>query len=154
MKESAGILPFKSDAAGLRVLLAHPGGPFWASRDLGAWTIIKGEIADGETPEKAACREFHEETGWPLFACLVPLGTIRQTAGKTVHCFAADAWFDPSSLRSNEFVLEWPPQSGRTASFPEVDRAEWFEIDRAGSKILQAQRPFLQRLRSLLTSTT
>ena len=148
MTESAGILPFQIDGARLRVLLAHPGGPFWAARDLGAWSIAKGEMAAGETPEAAARREFHEETGWSVDGELLPLGTVRQKAGKTVHCFAADARFDPLTLRSNQFDLEWPPRSGRTASFPEIDRVEWFDLDSAGLKILEAQRPFLERLMS------
>jgi len=151
MTESAGILPFqKMDGGTLRVLLAHPGGPYWAARHFGAWTVVKGEIAEGEEPEAAARREFHEETGWFVRSELLPLGTVRQKAGKTVYCFATDAWFDPLTLRSNVFDLEWPPRSGRSASFPEIDRAEWFDILQAGERILEAQRPFLRRLRSLL----
>jgi predicted NUDIX family NTP pyrophosphohydrolase len=149
MRVSAGILPFHSERTGLRVLLAHPGGPFWSRRDTGAWTIVKGECLEHEEPEQAARREFSEETGWSVNGTLLPLGTVRQKSGKLVYCFAANEDFDPLSVRSNTFELEWPPRSGRIASFPEIDRVQWFDMDSAQGKILQAQRPFLTRLRAI-----
>jgi len=142
--KSAGILLFERDP--LRVLLVHPGGPFWARRDDGAWSIPKGEYGDDEDAEAAARREFAEETGAPLTQSLIPLGEVRQKAGKIVTAFAAEAPFDVTTLKSNLFEMEWPPKSGRRQSFPEIDRAEWFTVEDARVKILPAQAAFLDRL--------
>ena len=127
----------------------HPGGPFWAKKDLGAWSIPKGEIDDGEDPRDCALRELGEELGNPPALRtdeLIELGSVRQKAGKVAHCWAAEADFDPQTLRSNTFVLEWPPRSGVEREFPEVDRAEWLEPDGARRKILEAQIAFVDRL--------
>ncbi len=132
------------------MLLVHPGGPFWARRDSGAWSIPKGEYADDEDPEAAARREFQEETGWTVTGELLPLGEIRQKAGKVVTAFASKGDFDPASLESNSFEMEWPPRGGRIASFPEVDRAEWFRLDEAHERMIEGQRPLLGRLEALI----
>lgn len=137
---------WKRDRGTLRVLLVHPGGPFWARKDAGAWTIPKGEHADGEEPLAAAKREFAEELGVAPAGEFVPLGEIRQKAGKLVTAFAVEGDFDIGALVSNTFELEWPPRSGRKASFPEVDRAAWFTPDEARAKILDAQRELIDRL--------
>ena len=147
--KSAGILVYRRRAGQTEVLLVHPGGPFWARRDSGAWSIPKGEYADSEDPEAAARREFTEETGWAVTGELLPLGEIRQKAGKVVTAFAAEGDFDPASLESNRFEMEWPPKSGRIASFPEVDRAGWFGLAEARDKIVEGQRPLLDRLEAL-----
>lgn len=146
---SAGILVYRKRAGQIEVLLVHPGGPFWARRDAGAWSIPKGEHAADEEPADAALREFVEETGWPLAGGLVPLGDVRQKAGKTVTAFAVEGDFEPATLRSNEFEMEWPPRSGRRARFPEVDRAGWFSLDAAREKLVEGQRPLLDRLAAL-----
>ena len=131
----------------LEVLLVHPGGPFWAKKDLGAWTIPKGEVDPGEDAAAAARRELAEETGIVLAAQeLVPLGEVRQAGGKVVEAWAVEHDCDAATLRSNLFRLEWPPRSGRTVEFPEVDRAAWFDLDEAGRRILAGQRPLLDRL--------
>ncbi len=143
-KLSAGILLFQRDA--LRVLLVHPGGPFWARKDMGAWSIPKGEYDDDEDAEAAARRELAEETGLVLTMDLIPLGEVKQASGKRVTAFAAEASFDVTTLVSNRFDLEWPPKSGRMQRFPEVDRAEWFALDTARAKIIPAQAAFLDRL--------
>jgi predicted NUDIX family NTP pyrophosphohydrolase len=134
----------------LQVFLAHPGGPFWARKDGGAWTIPKGEIGDGEDPFEAAKREFAEETGLTLegeFAALTP---IRQKAGKTVLAWAIEGDCDADAIKSNPFSMEWPPKSGKLAEFPEVDRAGWFTIEEARAKILASQAPFLDELPSVV----
>jgi predicted NUDIX family NTP pyrophosphohydrolase len=128
----------------------HPGGPFWRNRDLGAWSIPKGEYADGEDAEAAARREFAEETGWSLEGELMPLGQVRQPGGKVVTAFTIEGDFDAGGLKSNRFDMEWPPRSGRMASFPEVDGAGWFALDDARSKIVAGQRPLLDRIEALL----
>jgi predicted NUDIX family NTP pyrophosphohydrolase len=147
--KSAGILVYRKRADGLEVLLVHPGGPFWARRDASAWSIPKGEYAVDEDPTDAARREFAEETGWTLTGALKPLGDVRQKAGKAVTAFAAEDDFDPSTLRSNQFEMEWPPKSGRRATFPEVDRAGWFSLTEAREKLIEGQRPLLDRLKAL-----
>lgn len=148
-KESAGILLFRN-RADPEVLLVHPGGPYWAKKDLGAWTIPKGEPEEGEDLRLCALRELAEELGpaAPAFAGaeLIELGSIRQKGGKLVHAWAAERDFDPASLDSNSFELEWPPRSGLRREFPEVDRAEWFDPAAARDKILAAQTPLLDRL--------
>ena len=145
-KRSAGILPYRRSTNDLQVLLVHPGGPFWQSRDLGAWSIAKGEYGDDEQPEAAARREFVEETGWELKAALLPLGALRQRGGKLITAFGAEDDFDVGTLRSNMFETEWPPRTGRMQFFPEIDRAGWFDLETAREKLLVGQRPFLDRL--------
>lgn len=147
-KQSAGIVLYKRTAVGLRVLLVHPGGPFWAARDLGSWTVPKGEIEPGEEPLHAALREFSEETGSAAAGTPVPLPSIRQAGGKIVSAWAVEGDFDVDTLRSGTFEVEWPPRSGRVASFPEVDRAAWFSLEEAARRILPSQQPLLSSLRS------
>lgn len=149
-KKSAGILMFRRTAAGLQLLLIHPGGPFWSKRDLGAWSIPKGEYADGEEPDAAARREFLEETGSEAIGKLLPLGTQRQPSGKMVTAFALQGDFEPAELRSNLFEMEWPPRGGTKQYFPEADRAEWFAMPDAQLKIIAGLRPFLDRLQQLI----
>lgn len=149
-RESAGILMYKRERGEVRVLLAHPGGPFWHGRDAGAWTIPKGGPEPGETAEATARREFEEELGAPAAGPLQPLGRLRQRGGKWVEAFALEGDFDPSRLYSLSFRMEWPPRSGRFSEFPEVDRAEWFPLDEARRRILESQVPLLDRLDTLL----
>jgi len=145
-RQSAGILLYRRTQGRLQVLLVHPGGPYWAKKDAGAWTIPKGEHADDEDPEHAARREFAEETGATLpNDALTDLGEIKQKSGKRVRAYAVQGDFDPKELVSNTFELEWPPRSGRRVVVPEVDRAEWFDLDEAAERILEAQRPLLER---------
>ncbi len=147
--QSAGILLFRVAGGAPEVLLVHPGGPFWAKKDLGAWSIPKGECEDGEGPRECALRELEEELGAvPALAAdsLIDLGSVRQKAGKVVHAWAAEGDFDPAALRSNAFTIEWPPRSGAQREFPEVDRAEWFAPAAARRKILAAQAAFIDRL--------
>ncbi len=149
-KESAGILLFRKPAAGLEVLLVHPGGPYWAKKDLGAWSIPKGEPDRGEDLRQCALRELREELGeaapQPAAEALVELGSVRQKGGKLVHAWAAEGDFDPAELCSDAFAMEWPPRSGAEREFPEVDRAEWFDPPEARRRILTAQAEFLDRL--------
>jgi predicted NUDIX family NTP pyrophosphohydrolase len=147
---SAGILLYRRHAGAIEVLLVHPGGPFWRNKDLGAWSIPKGEHAHGEEPLTVARREFEEETGASLSGDFLPLGEITQRGGKIVTAFALEADLDPKTLRSNVFEIEWPPRSGRRQAFPEVDRAEWFSPEEAQQKILPAQCPFISRLLAAL----
>jgi predicted NUDIX family NTP pyrophosphohydrolase len=149
-KRSAGLLMYRRSGAGIAVLLVHPGGPFWAKKDLGAWSIPKGECAEGEDPLAAAQREFCEETGTLPRRPFMPLGEIRQPGGKHVTAWAVEGDVDPATLVSNTFELVWPPRSGRKQSFPEVDRAGWFTPDEARKKIIAAQRAFVDRLEQLL----
>ncbi len=128
------------------MLLVHPGGPFWQRKDLGAWSIPKGEAAEGEDLLAAARREFREETGSPVEGSAIPLGCIRQSGGKIVHAWAVSGDLDPRSLQSNTFEMEWPRGSGRIRSFPEVDRAAWFDLAEARLRILPAQATFLDAL--------
>ena len=134
----------------LQVLLVHPGGPFWARKDLGAWSIPKGEIDPGEEPLDAARREFTEETGGSVEGDFLPLQKRQQSSGKIVHAWAVRADFDPSRLTSAAFSMEWPPRSGRQQSFPEVDRAEWFDLATARQKIVKGQAGFLDELAHLV----
>lgn len=145
-QRSAGVLMHRQNAGGLEVLLVHPGGPFWKNRDLGAWSIPKGEIGAGEEPEDAARREFEEELGVSLREPLAFLGHVRQRGGKLVEAFALAGDFDTTAVRSQTFEMEWPPRSGRRAAFPEVDRAEWFILEEARERILEAQAPLLDML--------
>ena len=147
---SAGILLFRFSDGEPMVLLAHPGGPFWAKKDAGAWTIPKGLIEAGEDPKAAALREFAEETGHALTGELLPLGEIVQAGGKKVVAFACEGDFDVDKLTSNLFEIEWPPRSGRDQSFPEIDRVGWFGFAAARDKILASQASLLDRLAALL----
>jgi predicted NUDIX family NTP pyrophosphohydrolase len=148
-KRSAGILMYRRGAQGLEVLLVHPGGPFWARKDLGAWSIPKGEYSEGDEALAAAIREFAEETGTHPRGELRPLGELTQPGRKIVTAFALEGDFDPTTLKSNTFELEWPPKSGRRATFPEVDRAGWFSLETARTKILPGQREFITRLQEM-----
>ncbi|HXV28867.1 MAG TPA: NUDIX domain-containing protein [Sinorhizobium sp.] len=145
-KRSAGILLYKYEGDRLQVLLVHPGGPFWSKRDLGAWSIPKGEYEPDEDPEAAARREFLEETGISMTGALEFLGEERQKSGKLVAAYAGEGDFDVDRLKSNAFEMEWPPHSGRMQFFAEVDRAGWFTLPEAREKIIPSQRPFLDLL--------
>jgi predicted NUDIX family NTP pyrophosphohydrolase len=134
----------------LEVFLVHPGGPFWARKDAGAWSIPKGEPAPGESPLDAACREFREETGLAPEGPFRPLAPVRQRGGKEVRAWAFAGDCDPSAIRSDTFALEWPPGSGRKGEFPEVDRAAWFGIEAARERILPGQAPLLDELLRVL----
>ena len=149
-KHSAGILLYRKRATGTEVLLVHPGGPFWARRDDGAWSIPKGEFDASESAEAAARREFAEETGIALTNALTPLPPVVQSRAKTVHAFAGEGDVDPANVRANLFEMEWPPHSGRMQSFPEIDRAAWFTLAQAHAKIVAGQRPLLDALREWL----
>jgi predicted NUDIX family NTP pyrophosphohydrolase len=130
----------------LEVLLVHPGGPFWANKDLGAWSIPKGEYLDGEAALDAARREFQEETGWTAEGEFLSLGDVQQSGHKRVSAWAFEGAGDPELVRSNHCEIEWPPRSGRRMQIPEIDRAAWFSLEEARERILQGQRPFLDRL--------
>lgn len=146
-KRSAGILLYRGSPQRLELLLVHPGGPFWAKKDWGAWSIPKGEYEDGEDPLEVAKREFEEELGSPPpQGAFLPLGEIKQPSGKLITAFAIAGDFDPETLQSNRFELEWPRGSGRMQSFPEVDRAAWFAPAKAREKIQPGQAPFIDRL--------
>jgi len=146
--ESAGILLHRLRDGRREVLLVHPGGPFWARRDAGAWSIPKGEYAEGEDPRACALREFEEELGVPApdAAALTELGTVTQRGGKRVTAWSAPGDLDAAAIRSNTFTLEWPPRSGTVREFPEVDRAGWFALEEAREKINPAQAELLDRL--------
>ena len=150
-KQSAGILAFRRNgAAGIDVLLVHPGGPFWKNKDAGAWSIPKGELAADEEPLAAARREFLEELGLPIDGVFIALTPVRQRGGKTVHAFAIEADIDASRVRSNTFSMEWPPQSGKMQEFAEIDQAAWFALEVAPERINAGQVPLLQQLREHL----
>jgi len=149
-KDSAGLVIFRR-APELAVLLVHPGGPYWTRKDDGAWSIPKGEIDVGEDKFAAARREAEEETGFALKGKFMRLAPVRQPSGKVIHPWALEApALDPAAIKSCTFEMEWPPRSGRTAEFPEVDRAAWFDWDEAQVKILVGQRPILDGLRTKL----
>lgn len=133
------------------MLLAHPGGPFWRKKDLGAWTLPKGEIGEGEDPLAAARREFAEEIGLVPAGSFVALSPLRQPSGKTVFAWAVEGDCDANGIRSNRFSMEWPPRSGQLAEFPEIDRAAWFTIPEAKERISKGQAPFLDELESLIS---
>ena len=149
---SAGLLMYRNSAAGLELLLAHPGGPFWARKDAGAWTLPKGELQPGEEPLQAACREFEEETGARPREPFIALGEVRQKSGKRVLAWAFAGELDPAQLRCNLFEMEWPPRSGRMQQFPEIDRLAWFAPEAARARLLAAQHPFIDRLAAALAS--
>ena len=151
-KKSAGLLMFRRSPDGqLQVLLVHPGGPFWAKKDLGAWSIPKGEYDDSEDPLEAAKREFVEETGFAVSGAFLPLGSSKQASGKTVSVWAFESDVDPAALVSNEFEMEWPPKSGRKASFVEIDRAGWFSLGEAREKLAKGQVGFLDALQKVVS---
>jgi predicted NUDIX family NTP pyrophosphohydrolase len=150
MKRSAGLLMYRRRNARLEVFLVHPGGPFWAKKDLGAWSICKGEYAEGEAPLEAAIREFQEETGFTAQGEFLELGTVQQSGGKMVSAWAFEGDCDPGDLISNRCQVEWPPRSGRMIEIPEVDRGGWFSLSEASERILKGQAPFLDRLSALV----
>ena len=152
VKTSAGILLYRRSSAGLQVFLVHPGGPFWAKRDSGAWTVPKGEIDGDEEMLEAAKREFHEETGARVDGSFVELTPVRQPSGKIVHAWAVEGDIDASSIDSNTFSIEWPPKSGKIREFPEVDRGGWFTLDEARDKLLAGQLPLLDQLIRIIPS--
>ena len=143
MPTSAGILPYRLKSGRLQVLLVHPGGPFWAKKDIGAWSIAKGEYVEGEDPLQAALREFFEETGHRPTGPFFPLSRRKQPSGKIIDAWAAESDWDASNLVSNTFTMEWPKGSGKVREFPEVDRAAWFSPDDARRKLLASQAPLL-----------
>jgi predicted NUDIX family NTP pyrophosphohydrolase len=145
-KQSAGILCYRRVVGELMVLLVHPGGPFWAKKDAGAWSIPKGGIDDDEEPLDAARREFEEETGATVEGKFIELEPVRQTGGKIVYACAVEADFDPARFESVTFKMEWPPKSGKQQTFPEIDRAEWFTIPQARLKMLEGQTLLLDQL--------
>ena len=145
-KKSAGLLLFRTVSGVIEVLLVHPGGPLWAKRDEGAWSIPKGEFEEDEDPLTAARREFAEETGARAEGDFIPLAPLRQRTGKIVYAWAVAGQFDPAHLTSNTFTMEWPPHSGRRQDFPEVDRAGWFTLSMARQKILPGQVGFLDEI--------
>lgn len=147
---SAGILLYRRAGAGIELLLAHPGGPFWKGRDAGAWTIPKGLVDEGEDHLAAARREFAEETGTRLEGPFLPLGSVRQKAGKVVHAWACEGDLDVTAVVSNVARTEWPPRSGRWITYPEVDRCEWFTPAEARARINAAQAELIERLEAAL----
>jgi predicted NUDIX family NTP pyrophosphohydrolase len=147
---SAGLLMFRRCESGLEVLLAHPGGPFWKNKDLGSWSIPKGECAESEDAFAAAKREFEEETSIKPEGEFLPLDQLKQPSGKVVKVWAFEGDCSAAEIRSNVFSLEWPPKSGKMRNFPEVDRAEWFSLDEAKLRILKGQAGFLDRLAALI----
>ena len=150
MRISAGLILYRRKP-GTEVLLVHPGGPVWAKRDAGAWSIPKGEVEEGEELLDVAQREFEEELGVrPRAAGFIPLGSIKQKGGKQVHAWAFEGDLDSSAIKSNLFRMEWPPRSGRFEEFPEVDRAEFFSLAEAREKVNQAQIPLLEKLQEMI----
>ena len=147
---SAGLLLYRRRRGVLEVFLVHPGGPFWAGKDAGVWSIPKGEFSPGEDPLAAARREFGEETGFTAAGEFLPLTPLKQPSGKIIQAWAVAGDCDPGAIRSNTFSLEWPPRSGRRQEFPEVDRAAWFKLAGAREKISQGQAGFLEELREKL----
>ena len=151
-KLSAGILLYRTRDRMIQVLLVHPGGPFWARKDDGAWSIPKGEYAEGDDPLDVAKREFREETGSDVLGTFRPLSPLKQPSGKVIAAWAVEGDLDAAAITSNSFSLEWPPKSGKQHQFPEVDRAGWFDLAAARTKLLPGQRPFLDQLVALLRS--
>jgi predicted NUDIX family NTP pyrophosphohydrolase len=151
-KKSAGILVFRIRNKKPEIFLMHPGGPYWAKKDLGAWSIPKGEIGEDEDEEEAARREFEEETGIQLNGKLIPLKHVKQKSGKTVVAWAAEQDIDVSNIKSNQFEMEWPPRSGKYQQFPEMDRAEWFSVSDAKEKIISGQAGLIGELEEILNN--
>lgn len=149
-KRSAGLLMYRRRDGNLVVFLVHMGGPYWAKKDMGAWSIPKGEYESGEDPFDVAKREFFEETGFTAVGDFTRLADIKQPGGKVVSAWAFEGDCDAKAMTSNTFSMEWPPRSGRFREFPEVDRAEWFDPDTAKEKILKGQRPLIEELQRLV----
>lgn len=145
-KQSAGIIPYKLVKKQLFFFIAHPGGPFYRKKDNGFWTIVKGEIEEGEEPIKTAIREFEEETGISIQSDLMPLTPIKQKSGKLVHAWATAQEINPEGVKSNMFEMEWPPKSGKMAEFPELDKFEWFNAQTTLEKLLPAQTPLVHEV--------
>lgn len=152
MKKSAGILAWHKDKGSVKVLLVHPGGPFYVKKDAGAWSIPKGEYEDSEDALAAAKREFREELGMEISGAFVPLTPIKQKGGKMVNAWAVKGYVDVTNFVSNTFSMEWPPRTSRTMEYPEVDKAEWFTIEEARGKINQGQLPLLEELEQKIVS--
>lgn len=150
-KLSAGILLYRRGGGAVEVFLVHPGGPYWAEKDGGAWSIPKGEYREGEDPLATAQREFHEETGSRVTGSFRPLAPLTQPSGKIISAWAVEGDLDPETVRSNIFSLEWPPRSGKKQEFPEVDRGAWFDLPTAYLKLQPGQRGFLDQLREMLS---
>ena len=149
-RQSAGVLLYRRRNDGWQVFLVHPGGPYWKAKDLGAWSIPKGEFKAGEDPLERAKREFAEETGLLITGTFIPLLPVKQSGGKVVHAFAVEGDGDPALVKSNTFSLEWPPRSGRRQEFPEIDRGEWFGLEEASVKIGKGQTTLINQLRVLV----
>ena len=145
-KQSAGILLYRIKSNDLEVFLVHPGGPFWAKKDEGAWSIPKGEFEDEEDPLAAAKREFEEETGLKISGEFIQLDPVKQKSGKMVYAWAVEGDLDPLKIKSNEFEIEWPPKSGKMKSFPEIDKAAWFNLTEAKKKIITGQTGLIKEL--------
>ena len=154
MIRSAGLLLFRRRGPEFEFFLVHPGGPFWAKKDVGAWSIPKGLYEKGEPPLEAAKREFAEETGFATSEPFLPLGSLKQPSGKTVTVWAFESDCDPAALVSNKFEMEWPPKSGRRAAFVEVDRAGWFDLEQARDKLIKGQLGFLDALEKVVPRLT
>ena len=152
-KQSAGLLVYRQKQGALQFFLVHPGGPFWTKKDLGAWTIPKGEVDAGEDGLAAARREFAEEVGTSIDGAFIALTPRLQPSRKTIHAWAIEGDVDETRLKSNEFEIEWPPRSGKRQSFPEIDRGAWFSIEEAERRIQTGQIPFLDELRKHLSNT-
>lgn len=146
MKQSAGILLYKKASHEIFVLLAHPGGPYWKNKDAGAWSIPKGEFTNEENALDAAIREFEEEIGTTISGDFIELQPVKLKSGKTIYAYALEQDLDTSTVKSNEFEIEWPPKSGKTISIPEIDKAEWFPAAEALEKINVAQGDFIKQL--------
>ena len=153
-KNSAGILLYRLRGSGIEVFLVHPGGPFWATKDAGAWSIPKGEFEAGEDPLEAAKREFKEETGFAVAGNFIELTPVKQPGGKVVYAWAVMGDCEADSIKSNTFSLEWPPRSGKRKEFPEVDRAGWFTPEVAREKILKGQLNFLEELKRMIENSS
>lgn len=149
-KKSAGILPYRMEGKNYEVLLVHPGGPFWAKKDINSWSIPKGEIDQSEELLGAALREFKEETGFDAKGDFIELKPVRQPSGKIIYTWAVESDIDAGTIKSNSFQMEWPPKSGQYKQFPEVDRAEWFSFDMARNKIVKGQILILEELSKIL----
>lgn len=151
-KKSAGILLYRFSNKLPEVLLVHPGGPFWARKDMGAWSIPKGEFDTTENPLDAAIREMKEETGVRVFGDFIELSPVKQKSGKIIYAWALQMDIDPAKIQSNDFEMEWPPKSGKKQSFPEIDKAEWFSMEEAKTKIIEGQVPILNELGNKLAN--
>jgi predicted NUDIX family NTP pyrophosphohydrolase len=148
-KKAAGLVLYRFRGSELQVFLTHPGGPYWAKKDIGAWAIPKGEFEEDEDPLQAAKREFHEETGCTAAGEFIPLTPVKQRGGKTVYAWAVEGDCDADKITSNMFSMEWPPRSGKQSEFPEVDRAGWFTLEKAKEKIQPAQIALVEQLQRL-----